>query len=72
MKSVIADNVKRIIRDKGLKQCVVAEWAGYHPKTFSNLLNGRKVITDLDVQKISRALNATPNQLFGILDKRTA
>ena len=64
MKSVIAANVKRIIMNKGLKQNAVATKAGYNEKTFSNMMNSRKIITDVDVIKIANALDVTPNELF--------
>lgn len=64
MKSVIAANVKRIIISKGLKQNAVATKAGYNEKTFSNMMNSRKIITDVDVIKIANALDVTPNELF--------
>lgn len=66
MKSAIAENVKRIIRNKGLKQGVVGEKAGYNYRTFSNMLNGRKVVTDVDVAKIANALGVPVNDLFVI------
>ncbi|GAA0265818.1 hypothetical protein GCM10008922_26180 [Faecalicatena contorta] len=64
MKSAIAENVKRIIKDKCLKQGLVAEKAGYNQKAFSNMLNGRKVITDVDVAKIANVLEIPVNELF--------
>lgn len=66
MKSAIAENVKRIIKDKGLKQGVVGEKAGYNYRTFSNMLNGRKTVTDVDVVKIANVLDVTVNDLFVI------
>lgn len=65
MKSLIADNVKRIIKEKCVIQSSVARKAGYNPKTFNNMLNGRKVIADHDVEAIANALNVSPNELFG-------
>lgn len=66
MKSAIAENVRRIIRHKCLYQAAVAERAGYKYKTFSNMLNGRKIITDVDVMRIANALEVEPNELYGI------
>lgn len=63
--SVIAQNTKRIINERGLKQKSVGEAAGYSDKQFSALLNGRKVIKDTDVTAIANALRVTPNELFG-------
>lgn len=64
MKSVIAENVKRIIKEKGLLQKAVAERSGYSVPTFNNMLNGRKIITDVDVSKIASTLQVEPNDLF--------
>lgn len=63
--SVIAENTRRIIADKGLKQKVVAAKAGFSEKQFSALMNNRRIIKDLDVIAIANALNVTPNDLFG-------
>ena len=64
MKSVIAENVKAIIKEKGFLQKAVAEKAGYDQNTFSNMLNNRKVITDRDIIPIATALGVEPNDLF--------
>lgn len=64
-KSIVAENTKRIIREKGLKHRAVAAWAGIPEKQFSALLNGRKVVKDTDVVAIANALCVTPNDLFG-------
>lgn len=70
MKSAIAGNVKDIIKRECLLQKAVAIKAGYDHKTFSNMLNGRKVITDIDVLKIANALGVYPNELYGMKDKK--
>lgn len=69
MKSIIGENIKEIIEKKGYKQIAVARMAGYKASIFNNLLNGRKIITDDDIIKISKCLEVTPNVLFGIKDK---
>lgn len=66
MKSATAENIKIIIRNKGLKQMAVAEKAGYSYGKFSNMLNGRKLITDVDVGNIASALDVEPNDLYGL------
>ena len=65
-KSAIAGNVKTIIKSKCLSQGAIANKAGYDGKVFSNMLNGRKIITDLDVIRIANALEVDANALFGI------
>ena len=72
MESTIAKNVKRIIKEKGFKQYVIAERAGFDPKTFSNMLNGRKIIADYDISKITTALGVTPNDIFGFGNEQKA
>lgn len=64
MKNAISGNVRKIIIERGLKQKAVAKNAGYDEKQFSNMLNGRKTITDVDVFRLSVALGVTPNELF--------
>lgn len=69
MKSVIAGNVKRIIRDRCLSQGAIAAKAGYDGKVFSNMLNGRKLITDVDVANIANALQVSPAELFDLQEE---
>ena len=72
MKSEIANNVKAIIKEKGLLQRAVAEKAGYDQKVFNNMLNGRKIITDLDINPIANALGVDPNTIFGYKNSNSA
>ena len=65
-KSIIAENVKRIIDEKCLSKGAIGRKAGYDIKKFSNMLNGRKIITDVDVMNIANALDAEPNELYGL------
>lgn len=61
----IACTIKKIIKERGLKQNFIANKCGYSEKKFSGIVNGRKLITPIDVEKICNGLNITPNQLFG-------
>ncbi len=70
--NVIVENTKRFIEKKGLKQKAVAERAGYSPKKFSDMLNNRSIIRSSDILKISKALDVTPNDLFGLSAKKGA
>ena len=63
--SIVADNVKRIIRENGLKQCYVEKKAGLGHKELSAMLSGRKGINAVHVIGLARALHCTPNALFG-------
>ena len=62
----VAENTKAIMNEKGLKHKSVAEKAGYSVQQFSNMLNGRKNILDIDVWRIACALGVLPKELFGI------
>jgi transcriptional regulator with XRE-family HTH domain len=65
-KSIVAQNVKTILKERCLSQGAIANKAGYDGKVFSNMMNDRKIITDVDVANIARALGVTPNKLFGV------
>lgn len=72
MRSVIAENTKRIIASKGVKNRAIAAKAGLSEKQFSALLNHRRLIKDTDVMAIAEALEVTPNDLFGLSSKNSA
>jgi len=60
----VAKNTKHIIEYRGLKQKAIAERAGFSIQQFNALLNGRKIIKDVDIIAIANALDVTPNDLF--------
>lgn len=62
--SYIAENAKKIIKEKGYKQKAIAERAGYDAQKFNNMLNGRKIIIADDILPIANALGVEPNELF--------
>lgn len=64
MNDITAPNVKRIIKDGCLKQSAVAKKAGYSEQQFSAMMNGRKVIKDIDILRIATALSVDANELF--------
>ena len=64
MNTIVAPNIKEIIRNRCLKQSAVAEKAGYTAQQFSAMLNGRKVIRDIDISRIASVLNVDANELF--------
>ena len=61
---VLPVNIVRIINDKGMKQCAVAERAGFSKQQFSDMLNGRKIIKPCDAYAISETLGVTMNDLY--------
>lgn len=64
MKSIVAKNTKAIIEERCLKQCAVAKKAGYSNQQLNDMLNGRKVIRDSDIQRIATVLEVDANALF--------
>lgn len=60
----IIQNIERAISERGLKKKYVADKAGYSPQQFSDLLSGRRVLKAIDISKIARALDVSPNELF--------
>lgn len=60
----VAENIQRIINEKGLKRVYVAEKAGYTAQMLSDMLSGRKIIKACDVRKICEVLGVDANSLF--------
>lgn len=65
MKSVV-QNINLIIKERGLKKSAIAKKAGYSAHQFSDFLHGRRIIKASDIYSIAKALEVTPNDLFGI------
>ena len=57
-------NLKRIIKERGLKQNVVAKWAGYTNHQLTDMLNGRKFIKPCDVASLANVLGVDVGELF--------
>ena len=61
----LIDNIKKIISEKGMKQGVVAERAGFSQSEFSNILNGRrKLLRAEHILPIAEALKVDVNALY--------
>lgn len=62
--SIVAQNVRRILAEKGYKQCAIAEKSGIPPRSLSDMLNERRVIRAETIPLLARALEVEPNELF--------
>ena len=62
--SIVAANLRRVLDDRGIKHHKAAEKCGYPEKRFSDMLNGRKIIRDTDVCRISVGLQIPYEELF--------
>lgn len=70
--NIVIKNTEAIIKDKGLKKKHVAEKAGYSRQQFSDLLNSRRTFKVDDIIRVAKALEVTPNDLFGITENKPA
>lgn len=64
MNEIVAPNIRRIIKKKCLKQSAIAQKAGYTSNQLCAMLNGRKIIKDIDIQRIAASLEVGVNELF--------
>ena len=65
--SIVANRVRQIIKEKGLKQTAIAEKAGSSTQEFSDMLNGRRLMRAVDIASIISALRGVgvdANYLF--------
>lgn len=60
----VPDNIVRIIKERGMKQCAVAERAGFSQQQFSDMLKGRRIIKPCDVMVIASVLEVDISDLF--------
>nr|DAM81716.1 MAG TPA: helix-turn-helix domain protein [Caudoviricetes sp.] len=65
----VINNIKCLICEKGMKQGVVAERAGFTQSEFSNVLNDRKLLRIEHLWQIAMALDVDVNKLY---EKRSA
>lgn len=66
---IVAVRLKKAIRDNGIKQTVIAEKAQMTDQELSDMLNGRRIIKVIDLQKLLEVLegfNVDANYLFDI------
>lgn len=56
----VHERIRKYIQEAGLKQYVVAEWAGFTKKQFSAMMTGRRKIYAEDIERICSALKVPP------------
>ncbi len=64
----VAENITRIMKEKGLKQVYVAKRAGFRKQQLNDMLNGRRIIKSCDALAISEALEVSINDLYATSD----
>ena len=60
----IVQNIRKIIKERGLKQNFVANRAGFTPQEFNNILCSRQLLKTESIVNLCNALDVTPNELF--------
>ena len=60
----IIQNIRTIIKEKGVKQNFVANKAGFTPQEFNNILCSRQLLKTESIVNLCNALDVTPNELF--------
>lgn len=60
----VASNIHKIIIERCLKQCSIAQKAGYTPNMFNSMIKGRRLIKVADVVRIAEALGVNESDLF--------
>ena len=63
--AVVAENIKRIIDERSLKQSAIAKKAGFTTQEFNAMLNGRRLIKAIEMVSIMDVLNVDANTLIG-------
>ena len=58
------DNIRRLIRTKGLKQTFVAEKAGLTDQQLTDILNNRRLLRVEHLEPLARALGVTIETLI--------
>lgn len=62
--NIVAENIERIIEERGYKKKVVARRAGITDQKLSDMLAGRAVIRAEMIPNICHALGVEPNALY--------
>lgn len=58
------DNIRRLIRSKGLKQTFVATQAGMTDQQLTDILNNRRLLRVEHLEPLARALGVTVETLI--------
>lgn len=64
----VRDKLRAVLKDTGIKQCVLAERCGLSPQVFSDILTGRRKITEEIILKLCAGLDTNPNDLLSFKD----
>lgn len=60
----VAENIRRIIKQKGLVQKVVATKSGFSATQFADMMHGRKTLKADYIPRIAEAMGVPAGELF--------
>lgn len=60
----VAENIRRIIKQKGLVQKAVAARAGFTATQFADMMHGRKTLKADYIPRIAEAMGVPAGELF--------
>ncbi len=60
----VANGLKVIIAQKGIKNLHVAEKAGFTPQELSDMFNGRRLIKACDIPKFANVLGVKTDDIY--------
>lgn len=60
----VAENIRRIIKQKGLVQKAVASRAGFTATQFADMMHGRKTLKADYIPRIAEAIGVPVGELF--------
>lgn len=66
------EKIKNYVKSTGMKNYILAEKCNMSPKIFSQIINGRRPITEKDIIKLCNGLGVTPNDLIAYEDNESA
>lgn len=61
----VSERIYQIMGEKKMKQSLVAKAAGFSPSVFNSILKGRKIFRMEYVDPVCKALDVSPDELFG-------
>jgi len=65
----VPEAIEKIIAQKGMKKCVVAERAGMSAQMLTDIFANRRLIKMCDIVALARALDCSPNDFFKEIDQ---
>lgn len=66
LNSSVPDNLKRILKRKGMKQSVFSKALGIPRQRITDIISGRRLVYPSEIMQMAKALDVSPNELFGM------